>query len=129
YYPYVFVAASLALLLLAAAIGARLLRLVRQLRRGVPGARLTRRVVLLMVLLALPPVLLVYGFGARFVLATVDSWFEVNSEAVLGDALQIAQLYLGERQASARAATDAVATRLSARDGAALDVELDAALE
>lgn len=129
YYPYVFVAASLALLLLAAAIAARLLRLLGQLRQGAPGARLTRRLVLLLVLLAVPPVLLVYGFGARFVLATVDSWFEVNAEAVLGDALQIAQLYLDERQAAARLATDRVAAALSAQDGAALDVELDLALE
>ena len=129
YYPFVFVAASAALLLLAAAIAARLLRLLRQLRQGAPGARLTRRLVLLLVLLAVPPVLLVYGFGARFVLATVDSWFEVNSQQVLGDALGIAQLYLGERQAAARAATDRVAAVLSAQGGAALDLELDAALE
>jgi len=128
YYPYVFVAAAAALLLIAVAIGNRLWRLLRQLREGVPGARLTRRLVLLLVLLALPPVLLVYGFGVRFVSATVDSWFRVNSGAVLGDALEIAQLYLQERMQHARAATEASAAGLGERSGAALDVELDAAL-
>ena len=129
YYPFVFVAASAALLLIAAAIASRLWTLLRQLRQGVPGARLTRRLVLLLVLLSVPPVLLVYGFGARFVLATVDSWFQVHSAAVLGDALGIAQLYLADREAAAQAATEAVAASLVASGGAALDVELDAALE
>ena len=128
WYPYVFVLAAVALLLIVAAIAQRLWRLLAQLRAGVPGARLTRRLVLLLVLLSLPPVLLVYGFGVRFVTATVDSWFKVNSELVLGDALQIAQLYLVGEMAEARSASEALAASLGSREGAALDLALDDAL-
>src|SRR5690606_35410554 len=118
-YPYAFVAAAAAKGLVAVAIGNQVWRLVLMLRRGVPGARLTRRLVLLLLLLALPPVLLVYGFGVRFVVSTVDSWFRVNSEQVLGDALDIAQLYLQERTPAAPVATDQAAATLSRGDSPA----------
>lgn len=129
YYPLVFVAAAVALLLLAGLIVGRLLRLRRQLREGVPGARLTRRLLLLLVLLALPPVLLVYGFGVRFVHSTVDSWLRVNTGAALEDALAIGQLYLDERLASAEAATDAAARELAGAGEAELDGRVEDALD
>jgi nitrogen fixation/metabolism regulation signal transduction histidine kinase len=129
WYPFVFVAAACALVLLALAIVQRLLRLRAQLRRGEPGARLTRRLLLLLVLLALPPVLLVYGFGVRFVGATVDSWLRVNSAAALEDALAIGQLYLDERQAEAQERIDGIAARLAASDEAGLDLALEEALD
>jgi nitrogen fixation/metabolism regulation signal transduction histidine kinase len=128
YYPYVFVLAALALLVLAAAILRRLWRLRQQLRRGEPGARLTRRLVLLLVLLALPPVLLVYGFGVRFIGATVDSWLRVNSAEALEDGLAIGQLYLDERLVAAQRSVDAAATGLAGLDDAAIDVALEDAL-
>src|SRR5690606_25064847 len=71
WYPYVFIAAAAALLLLGGAILQRLRRLRRALRERQPGARLNRRLLVLLLVLAIPPVLLVYGFSARFIAATV----------------------------------------------------------
>jgi nitrogen fixation/metabolism regulation signal transduction histidine kinase len=129
YYPYVFVAAILALALLLIAILNRLWRLRQQLKRGTPGARLTRRLLLLLVLLALPPVLLVYGFGVRFVSATVDSWLRVNSAQALEDGLAIGQLYLDDRLAQSQLRVDAAARRLAFADEATLDAVLEEALD
>jgi nitrogen fixation/metabolism regulation signal transduction histidine kinase len=129
YYPYVFVGATLALLLLALAIANRLWRLRQQLRQSVPGARLTRRLVLLLVLLALPPVLLVYGFGVRFVAVTVDSWLRANSAQALEDALAIGQLYLDERIESSEARADEAAADIEFTEEDALDAEVEAALD
>jgi nitrogen fixation/metabolism regulation signal transduction histidine kinase len=129
WYPYVFVAAASALLLLAVAIVQRLLKLRGQLRRAEPGARLTRRLLLLLVLLALPPVLLVYGFGVRFVSATIDSWLRVNSAAALEDALAIGQIYLDERQNEAQARVAQAAARLQGIDESGLDLALEEALD
>jgi PAS domain S-box-containing protein len=129
YYPYVFVVAALALVALALAILRRLWRLRQQLRRGEPGARLTRRLVLLLVLLALPPVLLVYGFGVRFIGATVDSWLRVNSAEALEDGLAIGQLYLDERLVAAQRSVDEAATRIAGLDDDALDAALEDALD
>lgn len=112
WYPYVFMAAALALLLLGAAIVQRLRRLRRALRERQPGARLNRRLLVLLLALAIPPVLLVYGFSARFISATVDSWLRANSAEILGEALQVGRALLDERRA------------LAERDAAALSEEL-----
>ena len=130
WYPWVFVAAAGSLLLIAVAIAVRLWHLRRRLREGQPGARLSRRLLLLLVLLAVPPVLLVYGFSVRFVEATVDSWFRLNSEAVLQDALSIAQRYIDERQERAASQLTVIADELrDATTNEALQSHLDARIE
>jgi nitrogen fixation/metabolism regulation signal transduction histidine kinase len=129
YYPYVFVVAAIALLALGIAIAQRLWRLHRQLRRGEPGARTTRRLVLLLLVLAMPPVLLVYGFSVRFIGATVDSWLQANSAEALEQALGIGRLYLDERLQVAEREIDGVQRRLAAvpenQRAAALEREID----
>jgi nitrogen fixation/metabolism regulation signal transduction histidine kinase len=129
FYPYVFVVAAIALLALAAAIAQRLWRLHRQLRRGEPGARTTRRLVLLLLVLAMPPVLLVYGFSVRFIGATVDSWLQANSAEAMEQALAIGRLYLDERLQAAEREVDQVQQRLGAvpenQRAAALEGEID----
>ncbi len=129
YYPYVFVATAVALVALGLAIANRLWRLRQQLARNVPGAKLTRRLVLLLVLLALPPVFLVYGFGVRFVNATVDSWLRANSAQALDDALAIGRLYLDERTADAETRTESVAAAIEFADDTAIDLELENELD
>ena len=129
YYPYVFIAAALALVMLGLAIANRLWRLRQQLKRGVPGAKLTRRLVLLLVMLAIPPVLLVYGFGVRFVQATVDSWLRANSAEALEDALSIGRLYLDERIATGEARVVEAAADVEFAGEDAIDAEVEAALD
>ena len=126
FYPYVFVAAALALAMLAIAIVLRLWRLRQQLRRGVPGARLTRRLLLLLVLLSLPPLALVYGFGVRFINVTVDSWFPANSAEALRDALALGQRYLDDRIEVASERTAAIAESIGSDIG---DTVLEGALD
>ena len=129
WYPAVFVSTLAALLVLAVAIAGQLWRLRRQLRRGEPGARLTRRLLLLLVLLALPPLLLVYGFGTRFIAVTVDSWLPANNVAALSDALALSQRYLDEHIARARIEADAAVRLLETRGGIGLDAALEDALD
>jgi len=129
YYPYVFVAAALALLLLAGAIVQRALWLRRQLRQGVPGARLSRRLLLLLLVLALPPILLVYGFGLRFIAATVDTWLRANSAEAMSQALDLGRLYLEQRIELARGEVADIARQLDGIDEARLNDALEAALD
>jgi nitrogen fixation/metabolism regulation signal transduction histidine kinase len=105
-YPWVFLAAGGAVLVLALAIAGRLLKLRRQLKSGEPGARLTRRLLVLLLALSLPPVLLVFAFGARFVGASVDSWLRANTVEAMDSALELARLQMDDRRndALARAA-------------------------
>jgi nitrogen fixation/metabolism regulation signal transduction histidine kinase len=118
-------AASVALVL--GAIAGRVMELLRARREGRPGARLAARWTVAMVLLAVPPLVLVYGFALRFLHATVDSWLNVRVEAGLDDALALGRQWVDGEVARARADSGALVDRLAAAADpqAALEDELD----
>ncbi len=129
WYAWALVAALLVLALLAAAIIQRLWRLRRDRRRNAPGARLTRRLLIMLVLLAVPPVIVVYGFALRFLDSTIDTWFNVRLEAALDDALDIGRIVVDERLDSAEQATAALAPSLDGASASQAQETLDAAID
>ncbi len=129
WYPWVLTASVLALIALLVAIAQRLLRLRRELRDNVPGARLTRRVLVMLIFLALPPVLVVYGFALNFLDATIDSWFNVRMEAAMDDSLEIGRVYLSERLRAASDECSALAATLASTPNDALQAQLDAFID
>ncbi len=104
--------AAAAVLLLAAVIGWRLVALWRGARRGVPGARLARRLLALLLLLVLPPLALAYAFALRAIHGSIDRWFDVSIEAALGDGLALGRMLIEERLAAATAEVEQAAQRL-----------------
>ncbi len=90
-YSWLLLANAVGLVVLAGMIVANLLWLYRQRRRKVPGARLTSRLVGIFVLIAVLPVLVVYYFSLQFLLEGIDSWFDVQIEQSLEDALDLAR--------------------------------------
>jgi len=128
-YPYVFGLAAAALLTLSAAIVLRLWRLARDVRAGVPGARLSRRLLLILLLLALPPVGLVYAFGARFIAATVDTWLTANTAEAMDEALAIGRLYLDDQLKAAEADVQRASAQLADVADGELAVALESALD
>lgn len=128
-HPWMVIFASAALLVLIVVIGVRLLRLVSDARREVPGARLTRRLLLMLMLLAVPPVLVVYGFALNFLNATIDAWFSVRLEQSLDDALDIGRLYVDERLRMSQEASSGLAAVLDAREDAEMQAELDSVID
>ena len=127
YYLWVFVLTGLAVLILLGAIGNRLYRLVVQLRRRVPGSRLTLRMVVLFVALAVPPASIVYWFSLDFLNDSIDSWFDVDVELALNDAFQIGQGVLDLQKITAQSQVRQQARRLADRtafflEGQCLDV-------
>ena len=126
FYPWMLAASTLALLALVVIIILRLLRLRRELRGDVPGARLTRRVLLMLILLALPPVVVVYGFALNFLDSTIDTWFSVHTEHALDDALELGRVYVDERLRSAQQTSTALAQQLADVTDADLQTRLDA---
>ncbi len=127
--PWLFGGAALAVLVLLGTIAVALWRLLRQVRARAPGARLASRWTLALVLLAVPPVLLVYGFALRFVSTSIDSWFNVRVAEALDDALALGRIYLDDQRARAVAATEAQARALAATERGAWSATLDAALD
>ncbi|MBS0487351.1 MAG: HAMP domain-containing protein [Proteobacteria bacterium] len=129
WYPWLLGASVLALLVLVAIIVQRLLRLRRELRADAPGARLNRRVLAMLIVLALPPVFVVYGFALNFLDATIDTWFNVRMEHAMDDALEIGRVYLDERLQSAQQHSVALAQTLRDASDADLQKRVDAAID
>ena len=75
------------IILLAILTAFQIWRLVGQFRSRVLGSRLTLRFVSTFVVLALIPLAVVYYFAVQFLSRGVDSWFDVQIEQALDDAL------------------------------------------
>ena len=128
-YSWVLGASALALLALIVIIAQRLLRLRREMRERVAGARLTRRLLAMLILLAVPPVLVVYGFALNFLNATIDTWFNVRMEHALDDALELGRTFIDERLGAAERGSTALAVQLADVSNAELQTRLDAAFD
>ncbi len=82
---------AIGLLVLATMIGSNLYWLVIQQRKKAAGARLTARLVGMFVILAVLPVSMVYYFSLQFLHRGIDSWFDVQVETALEDALALSK--------------------------------------
>ena len=87
----------LELLILAGLIMVNLGRLIRQYRNHATGSRLTVRLVVLFVVLAVGPVSVLYYFSLGFVRHGIDSWFDVRVDKALNDALNLSRTALDWR--------------------------------
>jgi nitrogen fixation/metabolism regulation signal transduction histidine kinase len=129
YYPWILGASALALVVLIFVILQRVQRLLRELNQRAPGARLTRRVLLVLIALAVPPVLVVYGFSLFFLNATIDTWFNVKLEQSLDDALKIGTAYLDDRTRAAEQSSNTLARDLGDSADSDLQSRIDGALD
>lgn len=94
---WVFVSATVALVLLAALIVGRLLKLRHRIQANEPGARLTARLVKIFSALALPPVVVLYLFALQFLSETVEGWLDVQTEQALSESIELGQMFLDFR--------------------------------
>ncbi|MDP1709092.1 MAG: ATP-binding protein [Gammaproteobacteria bacterium] len=88
---------ALGLLVLAVLITVNLVRLIRQYRAGAAGSRLTLRLLVMFVVLAVAPVTTVFYFSLGFLHRGIDSWFDVGIERALGNALDLSRAALDMR--------------------------------
>jgi len=99
------------LILLALLIG-NLARLLRDYRNDVPGAKLKARMVGMFVALAVLPLLVVFWFSIQFINKGIDSWFNVEVEAGLDDALALSRAALEMQMREHLTTTVRLANRL-----------------
>jgi nitrogen fixation/metabolism regulation signal transduction histidine kinase len=93
-YSYLLVLNLLGLVVLLGLISTNLYQTVRDYRRRAPGSRLTARLVLVFALIALAPVGVVYYFSLQFLQRSIDSWFDVQVDRSLTDALDLSRAAL-----------------------------------
>jgi nitrogen fixation/metabolism regulation signal transduction histidine kinase len=111
-YSVLLVINALGLIALGGLIAWNLFTLLRQVRRGEAGARLTVRMVAVFVILSVTPVLVVYYFSLQFLHRGIDSWFDVRIERALDDALELSRSALGVRMRELLSNTKVVAENL-----------------
>lgn len=111
-YSVLLVINALGLIALGGLIAWNLFTLLRQVRRGQAGARLTVRMVAIFVILSVTPVLVVYYFSLQFLHRGIDSWFDVRIERALDDALELSRSALGIRMRELLRHTEVVADDL-----------------
>ena len=99
-------------LLIALLIG-NLARLAREYRGNVPGAKLKARMVGMFVGLAVLPLLVVFYFSMQFINRGIDSWFNVEVEVGLDNALELSRAALELQKRRNLSATRSVAQRLA----------------
>ena len=99
-------------LLIALLIG-NLSRLLRDYRQNVPGAKLKARMVGMFVGLAVLPLLVVFYFSTQFINRGIDSWFNVQVEEGLENALALSRAAIEQQKRQSLYATTQVAKRLA----------------
>ncbi|MGI9303209.1 MAG: ATP-binding protein [Gammaproteobacteria bacterium] len=104
---------TLLLIALIALIGTNLYGLVRQVIAQEPGSRLTFRLMLMFVVLALVPVAIVYTFSVKFLDRGIDSWFDVRVEEALEGSLDLSRSSLDLLMRQLRRQTEPMAVQLA----------------
>lgn len=101
-YQWVMLGTVVALGLIGILILASVWRLFVDLRSNVSGSRLSLKLVIILVIMALLPMTLVYSFSVKFLRSNIDSWFDVEIERALDDALGLSRdsltVYMRTRQ-------------------------------
>ena len=111
-------------LLFALLIG-NLARLFSDYRANVPGAKLKARMVGMFVGLAVLPLIVVFYFSTEFINRGIDSWFNVQVEEGLDNALTLSRAALELQKRRNLQATEAVARRLAVVNDRQVVRELD----
>lgn len=101
-------------------------RLARQLRAREPGARLTLRMLVIFVALAVLPVTVLYSFSLDFLKRGIDSWFDVQIGQALDSALELGREALDLRMRELLSQTEAMAEEIGQGSPERTTLNLDA---
>ncbi|MCX7094619.1 MAG: HAMP domain-containing protein, partial [Methylobacter sp.] len=96
-YSWLLLVNALGSVVLLGLVGANIYSLARQLKKREAGSRLTTRMVSLFVVLALAPAAIVFYFSMQFLHQGIDSWFNVEIDRAMEDALELSQASLDQR--------------------------------
>jgi nitrogen fixation/metabolism regulation signal transduction histidine kinase len=96
-YSWLLVINALGSVVLLGLVCANIYSLTRQLKKREAGSRLTTRMISLFVLLALAPAIIVFYFSMQFLHQGFDSWFNVEIDRAMEDALELSQTSLDQR--------------------------------
>lgn len=123
-YSWLVLVNSIGSVLLLALVAANVLELVRQVRKRKAGARLTLRMVFLFVLLSMAPASIVFYYSTQFLHHSIDSWFDVQIDRAMEEALELSQASLDLRMGQLLTETSRMADDLEEIPDSLISIEL-----
>ena len=123
-YSWLLLINALGLVVLVGLIGSNLYWLVSQYRARAPGAQLTSRLVVTFVILAVVPISVVYYFSLQYLQRGIDSWFDVQIEQALDDALELGRRALDVRLNDLLRVTEKIADEIADMSPATIPIGL-----
>ncbi len=123
-YSWLLLINALGLVVLVGLIGSNLYWLVSQYRARAPGAQLTSRLVVTFVVLAVLPISVVYYFSLQYLQRGIDSWFDVQIEEALEDALELGRGSLDVRLGDLLRVTEKIADEVAEMSPATVPIGL-----
>ncbi len=97
-YSWLLVGNSLGSVVLFVLIGINVFSLTKELKKREAGSRLTTRMISLFVVLAIAPAVIVFYFSIQFLNQGIDSWFNVEIDRAMEDALELSTESLEQRK-------------------------------
>lgn len=97
-YSWLLIGNSLGSIVLFILIAINVYSLGRELKKREAGSRLTTRMISLFVLLSIAPAAIVFYFSVQFLHQGIDSWFNVEMDRAMEDALELSTESLDQRK-------------------------------
>lgn len=123
-YSWLLVINTLGSIILLGLVVVNAYSLIRELKKKEAGSKLTTRMVSLFVLLALAPAAIVFYFSVQFLHQGIDSWFNVEIDRAMDDALELSQSSLAQRMNWHIKQTRQLATKLQDKPEALIALEI-----
>jgi nitrogen fixation/metabolism regulation signal transduction histidine kinase len=113
HYPLLLILNGIVAVALVVVVGVQLRALRRALRGRVFGSRLTLRLLLLFIVMALVPGALIYTVSVQFLGKSIESWFDVRVDAALESGLNLSRDALDSMLQELRAKARVMSLELS----------------
>ena len=124
-YSWLLLLNTLGSVVLFGLVATNLYALIRRLKKQEAGSRLTARMIFLYVFLSLAPVSIVFFYSVQFLHQSIDSWFDVQIDRAMEDALALSQAALEQRMKGLGDETVVIAEALVFTPESMLTIELD----
>jgi len=123
-YSWLLVINTLGSIILLGLVAVNAYSLVRELKKKEAGSKLTTRMISLFVLLALAPAAIVFYFSVQFLHQGIDSWFNVEIDRAMDDALELSQSSLAQRMNWHIKQTRQIASKLNNQSETSIALEI-----
>lgn len=123
-YSWLLLGNSIGSIILLALIAINVYSLVRELKKREAGSKLTARMIFLFVLLSIAPAVIVFYFSVQFLNQNIDSWFNVELDKAMEDALELSEASLDQRMRLHLKQTREIAREVKGKSQTLITLEL-----